>query len=60
MFCLSLARELKMTLVQLLSGMSSQELTLWMAYAEMEAEDMKQHELDARSRSNAQKRMTSV
>ena len=39
MFCFSLARELGMTVEHLLSSMSSEELTYWKAFSELEREE---------------------
>lgn len=40
MFVFSLAKELGMTVERLLSEMSSEELTYWKAYSELEREEI--------------------
>lgn len=49
----SLARELKMTVKQLLTNMSSKELSYWMAYFRIEAVEMEME----RAKSEAKSKM---
>ncbi len=54
MFAFSLARELKMTVGELMERCSTDELAYWQAVAMIDADEAKQRELDRRAKRGAQ------
>lgn len=50
MFAFSLARELGMTVENMLSSMSSEELTYWKAYTVLEREEMDAERMKSRNK----------